>query len=348
MYKKKVVLGMSGGTDSSMAAILLQEQGYEVIGVTFVFHEGGEHHLQDAKQLADRLGIKHIVHDARELFKEKILRYFVDEYLKGETPVPCVLCNNYLKWPLLAEIADREQVYYIATGHYVQTVADAGRIHITAGTDPNKDQSFFLWGLSPDILSRMLLPLGAMTKTEVRELAAAKGFRQVSVKKDSLGVCFCPGDYRDYLRIQPEAVGIQPGYYVSTDGKILGKHEGYPFYTVGQRRGLGINLNRPTFVKEIIASENKVVLATLEEMYKTVMYLKDVVVNYTDEITNDKSVICKIRYRKQETPCHITLLPGRKAIVTFLEPVNSVAPGQAAAFYSGPILLGGGIIVSAE
>lgn len=344
MYKNKVVLGMSGGTDSSMSAILLQEQGFEVIGVTFVFTEGGEHHLEDARQLAERLNIRHIVYDARDLFREKILSYFVSEYMSGKTPVPCVLCNNYLKWPLLAKIADEEEAFYIATGHYVETVKQDGRIHIQAGKDPDKDQSFFLWGLPPSILERMLLPLGAMTKTEVRELAAQKGFQRVSTKKDSLGVCFCPGDYRDYLRLQPEAASIQPGYYTDSNGKVLGKHEGFPFYTVGQRRGLGINLNRPTFVKEIIASENKVVLAPLDEMYKTVMHLKDVVVNYPDEVAHDKPLICKIRYRKQETPCRVDLLPDNKAIVTFLEPVNSVAPGQAAAFYLDNQVVGGGII----
>ena len=348
MYKKRVVLGMSGGTDSSMSAILLQEQGYEVIGVTFIFHEGAEHHLEDARQLAERLSIRHIVYDARELFRSKIVRYFIDEYMKGETPVPCVLCNNYLKWPLLAQIADQEEAYYIATGHYVRTDRVGEQIFITAGIDPDKDQSFFLWGLSPEILKRMLLPLGNLTKTEVRQKAAERGFRMVSVKKDSLGVCFCPGDYREYLRQQPESAIVSAGYYVDSNGKILGKHDGYPFYTVGQRRGLGINLNRPTFVKEIIAAENKVVLAPLDEMYKTVMHLKEVVVNYPEEVAHDKPVICKIRYRKQETPCRIDLLPDHKAIVTFLEPVNSVAPGQAAAFYTGTRLLGGGIIVCAE
>ncbi len=348
MREKRVVLGMSGGTDSSTAAILLQEQGYEVVGVTFVFHDGGEHHLEDAKALTDKLGIRHIVYDARELFREKILSYFVEEYMKGETPVPCVLCNNYLKWPLLAKIADEEGIYHIATGHYVRTVRHDDRIHIIAGSDPDKDQSFFLWGLPETILNRMLLPLGDITKAEVRAMAAARGYQKVSVKKDSLGVCFCPGDYRDYLKTQVDSNTILPGNYVDQQGKVLGKHEGYPFYTVGQRRGLGINFQKAVFVKEIIPAENKVVLAHLEDMYKTVMYLKEVHVNYPDEVANDREVICKIRYRKQETPCRVELLPGRKAIVTFLEPVNSVAPGQAAAFYRNGMVLGGGIIESAE
>lgn len=336
---------MSGGTDSSTAAILLQEQGYEVIGVTFVFHEGGEHHLEDAKALAAKLNIRHIVHDARVLFREKILRYFVDEYMRGETPVPCVLCNNYLKWPLLAEIADQEGIRYIATGHYVRTLKEANRIHITSGIDPDKDQSFFLWGLPVNILERMLLPLGDLTKEQVRKMAAERGYQKVSVKKDSLGVCFCPGDYREYLRSVVPADQIKTGYYVDQQGKILGHHEGYPFYTVGQRRGLGINMQRAVFVKEIIPDENKIVLAHLEDMYKEEMLLKDIHFNYPDEIRDCNDIICKVRYRKQETHCSIRLLEGNQALVTFAEPVNSIAPGQAAAFYRGEKLLGGGIIV---
>lgn len=339
---------MSGGTDSSTAAILLQEQGYEVIGVTFRFHEGGDHHVEDAQALALRLNIRHIIYDARELFKEKILTYFVEEYMAGKTPVPCVLCNNYLKWPLLAKIADEEDARFIATGHYVRTQRTGGRIHIVAGTDPDKDQSFFLWGLPVSILERMLLPLGDITKTEVRAMAAERGYQKVSVKKDSLGVCFCPGDYRDYLRSQIGPSAVEPGDYTDAEGKVLGKHEGYPFYTVGQRRGLGINFQKAVFVKEILAEENRVVLAHLEEMYKTVMYLKDIHINYPDEVGHDKEVICKIRYRKQETPCRVDILGDGKARVTFLEPVNSVAPGQAAAFYRDGMVLGGGIIEYAE
>ena len=217
---------MSGGTDSSVAAMILQEQGYEVVGVTFLFHDDGKEHLDDARALAERLKIRHIVYDARELFREKILSYFVDEYMAGRTPVPCVLCNNYLKWPLLAQIADQEGIHHIATGHYVRTVRDNGRIHITTGIDPDKDQSFFLWGLPVSILERMLLPLGEMTKTQVREYAAERGFKKVSVKKDSLGVCFCPGDYRDYLRKQIGIAAISPGHYVNESGKIIGKHDG--------------------------------------------------------------------------------------------------------------------------
>ena len=340
--KKKVILGMSGGTDSSVTAMLLLEQGFEVIGVTFVFCDGGDHHIEDARALASKLGIRHIVYEAKSVFKEKIIDYFISEYMSGRTPVPCVLCNNYLKWPLLIDIADKENAFYVSTGHYIKTVSDKGRLFIKAGKDPDKDQSFFMLGLTVSIMERMLLPLGDMTKQEVREYAAGKGFSKVSLKKDSLGVCFCPGDYRDFLKMQPECKNIEEGHFVDTNGKYICRHKGYPFYTVGQRRGLGVNFQEAHFVKEIFPDENKIVLATDRDMYKTEISLKDIVFNYP-EITQ-RTLNCRIRYRKQNTPCKVEILEGNKAVVHLHEPLNAIAPGQAAAFYSGELIVGGGII----
>ena len=199
---KRVLLGMSGGTDSSVAAIILQDAGYEVTGITFRFYEKDAHteYLDDAAELCTRLHIPHLVYDAREIFQQRIITYFINEYLKGRTPVPCTLCNNLLKWPLLQQVADEQDIYHIATGHYVQKVLHNGRWHISAGSDPDKDQSFFLWGLSQETLQRMLLPMGNLTKKEVRALAAERGFTKMAHKRDSQGVCFCPGDYRTFLR----------------------------------------------------------------------------------------------------------------------------------------------------
>ena len=199
---KRVLLGMSGGTDSSVAAMRLLETGYEVIGVTFRFYElnGSTEYLEDARSLAEHLGICHITYDAREVFNKQIIEYFVQEYMAGRTPVPCTLCNNYLKWPLLAELADEMGIFYIATGHYVRKVKLEDTYYITSATDSDKDQTFFLWGLKQDILRRMLLPMGDITKVEARALAAERGFRKVATKKDSLGVCFCPMDYRSFLK----------------------------------------------------------------------------------------------------------------------------------------------------
>ena len=182
---KRVLLGMSGGTDSSVAAMRLLEAGYEVIGVTFRFYElnGSTEYLEDARNLAERLGIRHITYDAREIFSKQIIEYFVQEYLAGRTPVPCILCNNYLKWPLLAKIADEMGVFYIATGHYAQNI--------------QLNNTFYM---KQDILCRMLLPMGDITKVEARVWAAEHGFRKVATKKDSIGVCFCPMDYRTFLK----------------------------------------------------------------------------------------------------------------------------------------------------
>ena len=188
----KVLLGMSGGTDSSVAALLLQDAGYEVTGVTFRFYEkdGNTEYLDDARDLCNRLSIPHIISDQREVFQSTIIDYFIREYMDGHTPVPCTLCNNYLKWPLLRQIADQMGIYHLATGHYVQKRYIDNHWHITNGADKDKDQSFFLWGLPQDILERMVLPIGTLTKLRVREIAAERGFLKAAKKKDSIGVCF--------------------------------------------------------------------------------------------------------------------------------------------------------------
>lgn len=344
---KRVLLGMSGGTDSSVAALLLQDAGYKVTGITFRFYEkeGCTEYIDDARDLCSRLGIPHIVSDQRELFKTTIIDYFIREYMDGHTPVPCTLCNNYLKWPLLCQVADSMGIYHIATGHYVQRQYIDNLWHITTGEDDDKDQSFFLWGLPQNILERMLLPLGRLTKECVRKIAKERGFLKAAYKKDSLGVCFCPMDYRTFLLNNLPAEAIQRGKFYDTDGHFVAMHEGYPFYTIGQRRGLGIDLNQAVYVKEIIPAENKVVLGNLKSLERTKFRLKDWnITNYARLLDRD-DVIVKIRYRKQINRCRVTLLPDNTLQVTLFEPLTAVAPGQAAAFYRDNVVLGGGIIV---
>ena len=337
---------MSGGTDSSVAAILLLEQGYEVIGITFRFWEEGENkHLQDAVLLAQQLGIEHITYDARTVFKESIVQYFVDEYLAGRTPFPCVKCNNELKWKLIIDEADRLGCQKVAMGHYTNIVREANHYFISEGKDPDKDQSFFLWGLTQQQLSRIIFPLGQFHKTEVREMAAVRGFKKVSEKKDSLGACFCAGDYRPFLKSQlaePDKY-IYSGSFVDENGATLGRHDGFPLYTVGQRRGL-MHLNRKVFVKEIRPQTNEVVLAPLQNMYKSEFLIKDV--NVVDKMlfTNEFDTKCRIRYRKQNTLCRVIFLGNNNAKVELVEPLESIAPGQSAVFYRGGRVLGGGFI----
>ncbi len=343
---KGVLLGMSGGTDSSVAALLLQEQGYEVTGITFRFHEdeGDTAYLDDAREVAAQLGIRHLTYDAREVFRQTVEDYFVREYLAGRTPVPCTLCNNLLKWPLLCRVADREDIPHVATGHYVRTVTDGGLHYIVRGADPDKDQSFFLWGLPQEVIRRMVLPMGGRTKAEVRRLAAERGLRKAAVKRDSLGVCFCPGDYRLYLRARVADGRIRPGWFYDEDGTPLGRHEGYPFYTIGQRRGLGLWLNRPVFVKDIDPTTNRVTLSPLSSLERREMVLTDWRVVRPDDVLGRSDVDVRIRYRKQLNRATVTLLPDGRLHVRLHEPLTAIAPGQAAAFYRGDRVLGGGII----
>ena len=374
---KRVLLGMSGGTDSSVAAMRLLEAGYEVIGVTFRFYElnGSTEYLEDARNLAERLGIRHITYDAREIFAQQIIEYFVQEYLAGRTPGPCTLCNNYLKWPLLAKIADEMGIFYIATGHYAQNIQLNETFYITYAADSDKDQTFFLWGLKQDILNRMLLPMGDITKAEARSWAAEHGFRKVATKKDSIGVCFCPMDYRTFLKDwlvrngqmsvsnseasinnsqtsgsdkQAWSDRIRRGRFVDEKGTFIAWHEGYPFYTIGQRRGLGIHLNRPVFVKEIYPEKNEVVLSSLSALEKTEMQLKDWNLVNQERTLDRSDIIVKIRYRKQENHGTITVTSDHLLHVQLHEPLTAIAPGQAAAFYGDGLLLGGGIIVNAR
>jgi len=344
---RSVLLGMSGGTDSSVAALLLQDTGYEVTGVTFRFYEkdGSTEYLDDARDLCRWLGIPHLVSDQRENFRTTIIDYFIREYMAGHTPVPCTLCNNFLKWPLLRQLADERDICHLATGHYVRKRMMDGHWHITTGADADKDQSFFLWGLPQDIMQRMLLPMGGLTKTEVRRIAEERGFLKAATKKDSIGVCFCPMDYRSFLRKEVPVEAIQKGKFFDEKGHFIAWHEGYPFYTIGQRRGLGINLNRAVFVKEIIPSENKVVLGDLHSLEKTEMRLKDWNIMNPYTLLNKEDVIVKIRYRKQANRCTVTLLPDGTLHVQLHEPLTAIASGQAAAFYRGDVVLGGGIII---
>lgn len=344
---KCVLLGMSGGTDSSVAAMLLQDAGYEVVGVTFRFFEkeGDTRYLDEARELAQRLGMRHITYDARRAFHDNIIRYFIDEYMSARTPVPCVLCNNTLKWPLLAEIANQNNIHHIATGHYVRKVLVDGKYYITPARDPDKDQSFFLWGLGQDILHRMLLPMGDVLKTDARRLAAARGFARVAEKKDSIGVCFCPFDYHTFLRQHVDPDRFKQGAFVDENGKFIAHHQGYPFYTIGQRRGLGIHLNRPVFVKDINPHTNKITLAPLQALEKNEFVLTRWNAIDTTRLFNDPDVIVKIRYRKQANHCTVTLTPQNQLHVALHEPLAAIAPGQAAAFYKDGLLLGGGIIV---
>lgn len=338
---------MSGGTDSSVSAILLKEQGYEVVGITFVM-SGSEidpPYLQKARELACKLNITHHSLDVRPLFKEQIINYFIDEYLHGRTPHPCVRCNNLIKWPILFEQAEKLGCYYIATGHYVQIKQLDGIFYITQGVDPDKDQSFFLWGFPQYLLSRTIFPLGNYLKTDVRRLAEDRKFSEVAKTKDSMGICFLPKDYRPFLKKELESrnLVIEKGNYYDENGQVVGSHPGYPYFTIGQRRGLGINLNRQLYVTGIDPNTNAVFLGPRNHLLINRILVTGY--HFSKEANCETlEYIVRIRYRKQATPGIVKIIDRNQLIVSLAEPVHCEASGQTATFYLDDRVAGGGWI----
>lgn len=348
--KPRVLLGMSGGVDSSVSAFLLQEMGYEVVGVSFLFY--GEEadfndSFTDAKNLADKLNIRHFIVDLRSDFRNTVINYFTNGYKEGKTPFPCAWCNPQMKFKALLQYAEREKCDWIATGHYAQIKSYHNRKFIFEGVDPDKDQSFFLWGLNSSVLDKLILPLGSYTKSEIRKLAAERGFEKLSGKKDSLGICFTPnGDYREFLK--NEGIFSEPGNFVNTKGEILGRHSGIINYTVGQRRGLGVNLNFPVFVSEIRPDDNEIVLAEYSDLYRTKVFINNTHFIDIQEINAVEIYNVKIRYRLQLTPCNLNILEEGRAEVRLLKPEAMISAGQTAVFYDGARVIGGGFIEKSE
>lgn len=348
--KDRILLGMSSGIDSSVSAILLKNKGFDVAGITFIFSEidaKNSEMIESARQLADSLHIEYYVVDLREEFNEKVISYFKQEYVNGKTPFPCAVCNPEVKFRNLIEFADKFNCNYISTGHYVQVVKNEGIKYISKGVDGDKDQSFFLWGLSSYVIDRLMFPLGKYTKKQVREIAQQHGFSSLTQKKESLGICFIEGnDYRKYLK--DNNLISAKGDFINNNGEILGQHKGYINYTVGQRRGLGLHLNKPMFISEIRPQENQVVLSEFEELAKTTIYINNYHFVHANQINNKKNYIVRIRYRLQETLCRIHFMDNGLVKIALNEPVSMVANGQTAVFYEGDRVIGGGFIVDSQ
>ncbi len=358
MSKGKVLMAMSGGIDSTVAAMLLIEQGYELVGVTFrswdsiskacMEHETGccsVDSIFEAKKIATDLGFEHQILDIRELFKETVIGNFVSEYLKGRTPNPCVVCNEFIKWGALIDKADELGCNYIATGHYAKIGCEDGRYFIRKGKDLTKDQSYFLWRLSQENLKRTLFPLGDFTKLEVRQMAADRGYIKLSKKRESQEICFVPdNDYRNFLNNNsPEYLTIKPGNYIDKQGKVLGQHKGFPNYTIGQRKGLQIALGQPMYVTHINAATNEVTLGTKDDLLSNIVVVSNC--NFMKMQPNAKPIKAMVRIRYRSSGGSATLEPiGDKIKITFDNPIDSVTPGQSAVFYDGDDLLGGGFI----
>jgi tRNA-uridine 2-sulfurtransferase len=355
----KILVAMSGGIDSSVAAIMLHEEGYEVIGITMKTWDyassGGSKKetgccsldsINDARSIAVSLGFPHLILDIRDEFGNFVIDNFIDEYLAGRTPNPCVLCNTHIKWEALLKRADKLDCEFIATGHYASVREENNRFVVSKGLDENKDQSYVLWGLTQDCLSRTKFPLGKYHKTEIKEMATKMGHIDLAKKSESYEICFVPdNDYRAFLKHNVNGLEerVAGGNFITKDGNILGQHKGYPFYTIGQRKGLEVAVGSPLYVTEIVPSTNTVILGPVEDLQKQEMWVKDINLIKYANINNEMEALTKIRYK--DKGAYSTIKQHENLIkVEFHKQVSAIAPGQSAVFYEGNDLLGGGFI----
>lgn len=353
-------MAMSGGIDSTMASLLLHEEGYQVIGITMKTWDyassGGSKKetgccsldsINDARQLAVDCGFPHTILDIREEFGDYIIDNFVDEYIAGRTPNPCVLCNTHIKWEALLKRADMLGCEFIATGHYAQIRKLDNRYVVSKGLDESKDQSYVLWGVTQECLKRTIFPMGKFHKKDIKQMAIDRGYHQLAAKSESYEICFIPdNDYRSFLKRRVEGLEekVKGGNFVSVKGDIVGQHDGYPFYTIGQRK-IGVSLgNSPTYVVGINEIDNTVVVGTKDDLKKQEMYVRNInFVKYSKLIDGVKLSV-KVRYKHNGEMATVTK-EGDNLKVLFHNKVEGIAPGQSAAFYEGNDLVAGGFIM---
>lgn len=362
--KGRVLVAMSGGVDSSVAAVMLHEQGYEVIGITMKTWDyassGGSSKetgccsldsINDARTLAVNYGFPHYILDIRSEFGDYVIDNFVDEYIAGRTPNPCVLCNTHIKWEALMKRADKLDCEFIATGHYANIrMHDNGRYVISKGKDENKDQSYVLWGVSQENLARTQFPLGSFTKKEIRQMALDMDQKELANKSESYEICFVPdNDYRSFLRHKRPTLDqeIGPGNFILSDGTVVGQHIGYPYFTIGQRRGLGIALGKPMFVIQILPESNSVVLGEEHKLERSQAFVKNINLVKYASLDEPMEAITKIRYKDSGAISTLTQ-QGDIMKVDFVHNVKGIAPGQSAVFYEGDDLIGGGFLMKEE
>lgn len=358
---KRVLMAMSGGIDSAVSAMLLLEQGYELVGVTFRTYDSikescmarekgccSVESIFEAKHMAEQMGFEHHIVDFRDTFREHVIQNFIDEYSHGRTPNPCVLCNSHIKWGALVEFADAHGCDYIATGHYARIAERDGHCYLRTAVDTRKDQTYFLWMLTEEQLRRTIFPLGELTKDQVREIARAHDYTKLTEKKESQEICFVTNnDYRTFLREQ--GVTSLPGSYVDSEGQPLGTHEGFIHYTIGQRKGLGVALGRPVFVTRIDAAHNEVVLGDKDDLLTHDMLAADARIRDVEWLRRDPRVMARIRYRSQAVEGDVDLTHYDTTHPTLalhtIDAVWGVTPGQSLVLYKDELVVGGGLFV---
>ncbi|MBQ3053664.1 MAG: tRNA 2-thiouridine(34) synthase MnmA [Clostridia bacterium] len=343
---KKVLVAMSGGVDSSVTALLVKQKGYECIGATMHLFDKGEGNSQDeidAKKVADKLGISHIILDYTDEFKKQVIERFIRAYEEGETPNPCLVCNKYLKFGSMIDYLQEAGYDYIATGHYARIEEKDGRFLLKKAADLSKDQSYMLYSLSQNQLSHTLFPLGNISKEKAREIAEENDLTNAR-KKDSQDICFVPNG--DYAGVISSLTGksYPKGDFVSADGKVLGKHKGIINYTIGQRKGLGLALPRPLYVKEKDVEGNRVVLCEDSELFENELTAKEFNWIAFDKPKKPIRAYAKIRYKHTEQPATVTVLENNDVKIVFDTPQRAISKGQAVVLYDGDIVIGGGII----
>ena len=348
---KRVLLGMSGGVDSSVAAYLLQKEGYEVVGATMAlwdFKDGNnDRSIEDARDVCERLNIDHHVLDFKDDFKGQVVDNFIDEYFAGKTPNPCVFCNKTIKFGLLFDKAKDLGCDYVATGHYalVEFNETSGKYEIRKASSDSKDQTYVLYNLNQEKLAKTLFPIGRYDKNTIRQIAKEIGL-EVHNKPDSQDICFIPDhDYEGFLK-ENSNKKIEAGNFVDKSGKILGKHKGIISYTIGQRKGLGITFGKPTYVVDINGQDKSIVLGDNDDLFKTSLIARDVnFVEWTqEEVSGPICVYAKVRYAAKPAKAEVTYIGQGLVRVDFEEPQRAITSGQSVVFYSEDRLLGGGII----